>query len=72
MAYEMALPLSPKCLAPILSRLERRFQDPKISRALTVIQLTNILEEARRSLIIIEHDHLLYEDDAWLITFPKV
>jgi hypothetical protein len=60
MAYEMALPLSPKCLAPILSRLDRRFQDPKIRRTFTVFQLTTILEEARYSLIIIEHDHRMH------------
>jgi len=73
MAYEMALPLSPKCLAPILSRLDRRFQDSKIRRVFTVFQLTTILEEARHSLIIIEHDHLLYKDaKGWLITSPKV
>jgi hypothetical protein len=46
----------------VLSRLDRRFQDLEIRRAFTVFQLMTILEESRHSLIIIEHDPLLYED----------
>jgi DNA polymerase I len=46
----------------ILSRLDRRFQTLEIRRAFTVFQLMTILEEARHSLIIIEHDPPLYED----------
>jgi hypothetical protein len=46
----------------VLSRLDRRFQDQEIRRAFTVFQPMTILEEARHSLIIIEHDPLLYED----------
>ena len=44
----------------VLSRLDHRFQDLDIRRAFTVFQLMTILEEARHSLIIIEHDPLLY------------
>ena len=40
----------------ILSRLDRRFQDLEIRRAFTVFQLMTILEEARHSLVVIEHD----------------
>lgn len=46
----------------ILSRLDRRFQELEIRRAFTVFQLMTILEEAHHSLIIIEHDPLLYEN----------
>jgi DNA polymerase I len=42
--------------------LDRRFQDLDIRRAFTVFQLMTILEEARHSLIVIEHDPMLYED----------
>ena len=45
----------------ILSKLDRRFQDLEIRRAFTAFQLMTILEEARHSLILIEHDPLLYE-----------
>ena len=45
----------------VLSRLDRRFQDLEIRRAFTVFQLMTILEEARHSLIVIEHDHALRE-----------
>jgi hypothetical protein len=40
----------------ILSRLDHRFHDLKIRCAFAVFQLMTILEEARHSLIIIEHD----------------
>jgi hypothetical protein len=40
--------------------LDRRFQATEIRRAFTVFQLMTILEEARNSLIVIEHDPLLY------------
>jgi hypothetical protein len=46
----------------ILSRLDRRFQDMEIRRAFSAFQLMTILEEARHSLILIEHDPQLYED----------
>jgi protein-arginine kinase len=41
----------------ILTRLDRRFTDLEIRRGFTVFQLMTILEEARKSLILIEHDH---------------
>ena len=46
----------------ILSKLDRRFETLEIRRGFTVFQLMTILEEARHSLILIEHDPLLYED----------
>ena len=46
----------------ILSRLDRRFEALEIRRGFTVFQLMTILEEAHHSLILIEHDPLLYED----------
>jgi hypothetical protein len=46
----------------ILSRLDRRFKAMEIRRGFTVFQLMTILEEAHHSLILIEHDPLLYED----------
>ena len=48
----------------ILSKLDRRFQDLEIRRAFTVFQLMTILEETRHSIILVEHDPLLYEDAA--------
>jgi DNA polymerase I len=51
----------------ILSKLDRCFQDLEIRRAFTVFQLMTILEEARHTLIIIEHDPLLYEDATGMI-----
>jgi DNA polymerase I len=53
--------------SPILSRLDRRFQGIEIRRAFTVFQLITILEEARHTLIIIEHDPLVYENAAGMI-----
>jgi len=53
----------------ILSRLDRRFQDLEIRRAFTVFQLMTILEEARHSLIVIEHDPLLYENAQGMIEY---
>jgi len=46
----------------ILSRLDRRFETLEIRRGFTVFQLMTILEEAHHSLILIEHDPMLYED----------
>jgi DNA polymerase I len=48
----------------ILSKLDRRFQDLEIRRAFTVFQLMTVLEEARHSIILVEHDPLLYENAA--------
>ncbi|MGD0952725.1 MAG: hypothetical protein ABR985_10100 [Methanotrichaceae archaeon] len=53
----------------ILSRLDRRFQDLDIRRAFTVFQLMTILEEARHSLIVIEHDPMLYEDAQGMVEY---
>ena len=53
----------------VLSSLDRRFQDLEIRRAFTVFQFMTILEEARNSLIIIEHDPLLYEDAQGMVEY---
>ena len=53
----------------ILSKLDRRFQDLEIRRAFTLFQLMTILEEARHSLILIEHDPMLYEDAAEMVDY---
>ncbi len=46
----------------ILCGLDRRFEALEIRRGFTVFQLMTILEDAHHSLILIEHDPLLYED----------
>ncbi len=46
----------------VLSRLDRRFEALEIRRGFTVFQLMTILEESHHSIILIEHDPLLYED----------
>ncbi len=46
----------------ILSSLDRRFDALEIRRAFTVFQLMTVLEENRHTIVIIEHDPLLYED----------
>jgi len=48
----------------ILTHLDRRFEALEIRRAFTAFQLMTILEEAHHSLILVEHDPLLYEDAA--------
>lgn len=48
----------------VLSKLDRRFESLEIRRGFTVFQLMTILEEAHHSLILVEHDPLLYEDAA--------
>lgn len=53
----------------ILSRLDRKFQDLDIRRAFTLFQLMTVLEEAKHSLILIEHDPLLYEDAAEMVDY---
>ena len=53
----------------ILSKLDRRFKDIEIRRAFTVFQLMTILEEARHSLIVIEHDPMLYEDAQGMVEY---
>ncbi len=46
----------------ILRSLDRRFEAQEIRRAFTVFQLMTVLEENRHTIVIIEHDPLLYED----------
>ena len=46
----------------ILNKLDRKFVDLEIRRGFTVFQLMTILEEAHHSLILVEHDPMLYED----------
>ena len=53
----------------VLSRLDRKFQELDIRRAFTVFQLMTILEEARHSLIVIEHDPMLYEDAQGMVEY---
>ena len=53
----------------ILSKLDRRFQDLEIRRAFTLFQLMTVLEEARHSIILIEHDPLLYEDAIEMVDY---
>ncbi|MDD1758938.1 MAG: hypothetical protein LUQ22_09440 [Methanotrichaceae archaeon] len=53
----------------ILSRLHRRFTELEIRRGFTTFQLMTILEEACHSLIIIEHDPILYEDSAEMVEY---
>jgi hypothetical protein len=42
--------------------MDRNFVDLEIRRAFTAFQLLTILEEARHTLIFVEHDPSLYED----------
>ena len=46
----------------VLSSLDRRFTSLQVRRAFTVFQLMTVLEESHHSLLIIEHDPLLYQD----------
>jgi DNA polymerase I len=46
----------------VLNKLDRKFVDLEIRRGFTVFQLMTILEEAHHSLILVEHDPMLYED----------
>ena len=48
----------------ILSHLDRGFGELEVRRAFTVFQLMTILEESHHTLLLIEHDPLLYEDAA--------
>ncbi len=47
-----------------MSRLHRRFIELEIPRGFTTFQLMTILEEDHHSLIIVEHDLLVYEDSS--------
>ncbi len=53
----------------ILTKLDRRLQALEIRRAFTVFQLMTILEEAHHSLIIVEHDPMLYNDAAEMVEY---
>jgi hypothetical protein len=53
----------------ILSRLHRRFTELEIRCGFTTFQLMIILEEACHSLIIVEHDPILFEDSAEMIKY---
>ena len=53
----------------IFSKLDRRFTELDIRRGFTVFQLMTILEEAHHSLIIVEHDPLLYEDAGEIVDY---
>ncbi|MGB7572059.1 MAG: hypothetical protein WBL87_09925 [Methanothrix sp.] len=46
----------------VLSSLDRRFTSLQVRRAFTVFQLMTVLEDSHHSLLIIEHDPLLYQD----------
>lgn len=56
----------------ILSRLDRRFEALEIRRGNTLFQLMTILEEAHHSLILVEHDPLLYEDAAEMTEYVSL
>jgi hypothetical protein len=53
----------------ILSRLHRRFTELEIRRGFTTFHPMTILEEAYYSLIIVEHDPMLYEDSQEMIEY---
>jgi hypothetical protein len=53
----------------ILSRLHRTITDLEVRRGFTTFQVMTILEEAHHSLIIIEHDPLIYEDSAEMVEY---
>ena len=53
----------------VLSKLDRWFQALEIRRAFTPFQLMTVLEEARHSLILIEHDPTIYEDAAEMLEY---
>lgn len=53
----------------ILSKLDRRIETLEIRRAFTCFQLMTILEEAHHSIIIVEHDPMLYEDAAEMVEY---
>jgi hypothetical protein len=56
----------------VLSKLDRRFQAIEIRRAFTLFQLMTVLEEARHSLILIEHDPTIYEDAAEMVEYVSI
>jgi len=46
----------------ILNGLNRRFTDLDVRRAFTAFQLMTVLQEAHHTIIIVEHDPLLYQE----------
>jgi DNA polymerase I len=55
----------------ILSGLDRRFTSLKVRRAFTVFQLMAVLEDSQHTLLIIEHDPLLYEDAEEMVEYAS-
>jgi DNA polymerase I len=53
----------------ILSRLDCRFEALEIRQGFTDFHLINILVEANHSLILVEHDPLLYEDARKMVEY---
>jgi len=53
----------------ILSRLDRNVTLLDVRRAFTVFQLVTALEENHHSLLIVEHDPLLYEDAREMVVY---
>jgi hypothetical protein len=56
----------------ILSGLDRRFTALEVRRAFTAFQLMTILEENRHTLLILEHDPLLYEDARKMVEYVSL
>jgi len=56
----------------ILSRLDRRFRDLEVRRAFTVFQLLTVLEESHHTLMILEHDPLLYEGAGEMVEYASM
>jgi hypothetical protein len=53
----------------ILSRLSRNVTELDVRRAFTSFQLMTILEENHHSVLIVEHDPLLYEDASEMVEY---
>jgi hypothetical protein len=53
----------------ILSRLHRTITDLEVRRGFTTFQIMTILWEAHHSLIIVEHDPLIYENSAEMVEY---
>ncbi len=53
----------------MLSKLNRNITELDVRRAFTSFQLMTILEENHHSLLIIEHDPLLYEDATEMVEY---
>ena len=53
----------------VLSSLDRSITSMQVRRAFTAFQLMTVLEECRHTLLIIEHDPLLYEDAEEMVEY---